>query len=290
MDQTRKDRGALEPEPADLKRLTRIRHVVLDLDGTIYKGSEIFNFSHGFFKQLERLGIGYTYLTNNSSLSVDQYLQKIKSLGLEVAAENIYTSSLATIDYLKTRQSGLRKLYILGTDGLKKEFREYGFLVVGQDDDEEPDAVIVGFDTSLDYKRLCKAGYWIKLGKPFIATHPDRICPTNQPTLLIDCGAICAALSSATGKAPEVVLGKPDPGMLWGIMERNKLLKDEVAVVGDRLSTDIEMARRAGVMGILVLTGDANVQDVKSTLHPPDLIVDNIQMLGNLLERSHLFL
>jgi NagD protein len=108
--------------------------------------------------------------------------------------------------------------------------------------------------------------------------------------LLIDCGAICAALSSATGKAPEVVLGKPDPGMLWGIMERNKLLKDEVAVVGDRLSTDIEMARRAGVMGILVLTGDANVQDVKRHAPSPDLIVDNIQMLGNLLERSHLFL
>lgn len=271
-----------------LKRLVNIRHLVLDMDGTIYNGSQLFNFTTDFFKKLDRLGIRYTYLTNNSSRNVSQYLEKIRSMNLKGTKENIYTSSLATIDYLQSRRPELQKLYILGTEGLKKEFREYGFTVVETDGDVEPDGVVVGFDTSLDFKHLCKAGYWIKSGKPFIATHPDRTCPTDQPTLLIDCGAICTALSSATDRAPDVVLGKPDPSMIWGIMKRNKLHKDEVAMVGDRLYTDIEMARRAGVMGILVLSGEATAEDVNNATHQPDLIVENIRELGELLEQSHL--
>lgn len=271
----------------DFKRLSKIRHVVLDMDGTIYNGSTLFNFTSEFFKKLGQLGIQYTYLTNNSSRNVSQYLEKIRSMGLHGTKENIYTSSLATIDYLQSRRPELQKLFILGTEGLREEFREYGFTVVETDSAIEPDAVVVGFDTSLDFKRLCKAGYWIKSGIPFIATHPDRTCPTDQPTLMIDCGAICAALSSATDRTPDVVLGKPDPSMIWGIMERNQLQKEAVAMVGDRLYTDIEMAHRAGVMGILVLSGEATAADVKSAAQQPDLIVENIQELGELLEQSH---
>lgn len=277
----------MDKKITDFKRLSQIHHVVLDMDGTIYNGSKLFNFTSDFFKKLDNLSIRYTYLTNNSSRNVSQYLEKIHSMNLKGTKENIYTSSLATIDYLQSRRPELQKLYILGTKGLKKEFQEYGFTVVETDGDVEPDGVVVGFDTSLDFKRLCKAGYWIKSGKPFIATHPDRICPTDQPTLLIDCGAICAALSSATGRAPDVVLGKPDPSMIWGTMKRNKLHKEEVAMVGDRLYTDIEMARRAGVMGILVLSGEATAEDVNNAVHQPDLIVENIRELGELLEQSH---
>ena len=270
----------------DLDRLSNIRHIVLDMDGTIYNGSKLFCFTMDFFKTLKELDIHYTYLTNNSSRNVTQYLDKLHGMGLEGTKENIYTSSLATIDYLVSKRKDIIKLYVLGTDGLRSEFRESGFLVVGEEDDKEPDAVIVGFDTSLVYEHLCKAGYWIKLGKPFIATHPDRICPTDQPTLLVDCGAICASLESATGRAPDVVLGKPDPGMIWGILERNHLGKDEVAIVGDRLYTDIEMAHRAGVMGVLVLSGEATKDDVIGSSSQPDLVVENIRELGYLLVES----
>jgi len=256
------------------------------MDGTIYNGSKLFHFTPEFFNTLKKFDIHYTYLTNNSSRNVDQYLEKLHNMGLEGTRANIYTSSLATIDYLVSERKDIRKLYVLGTKGLKSEFRENSFYVTGDTDDCEPDAVIVGFDTSLIYEHLCKAAYWIKLGKPFIATHPDRICPTDQPTLLVDCGAICASLESATGRAPDVVLGKPDPGMIWGILERNQLKRDEVAMVGDRLYTDIEMAQRAGVMGILVLSGEATRDDVKDSSSIPDLIVENIQKLGNLLIKS----
>ena len=270
----------------DLDRLSNIRHIILDMDGTIYNGSKLFYFTSDFFKTLKELDIHYTYLTNNSSRNVTQYLDKLHGMGLEGTKENIYTSSLATIDYLVSQRKDITKLYVLGTEGLRSEFRESGFLVVGEEDGKEPDAVIVGFDTSLVYEHLCKAGYWIKLGKPFIATHPDRICPTDEPTLLVDCGAICASLESATGRAPDVVLGKPDPGMIWGILERNHLGKDEVAIVGDRLYTDIEMAHRAGVMGVLVLSGEATKDDVIGSSSQPDLVVENIRELGDLLVES----
>lgn len=270
----------------DLNRLAKIRHIVLDMDGTIYNGNKLFQFTPVFFDTLEKLDIHYTYLTNNSSRNVAQYLEKLHQMGLKGTPENIYTSSLSTIDYLKSHRKDIKKLFVLGTEGLKDEFRESGYLIVEKDDDIEPDAVIIGFDTSLVYENLCKAGYWIEWGKPFIATHPDRICPTDQPTLLVDCGAICAALESATGRAPDIVLGKPDPGMIWGIMERNHLAKDEVIMVGDRLYTDIEMAHRAGVMAVLVLSGEAKRDDVKDNPNRPDLVVDNIQELGKLLVES----
>jgi len=270
----------------DLEQLSKICHIVLDMDGTIYNGNKLFDFTPKFFNTLKELNIHYTYLTNNSSRNVTQYLEKLQGMGLKGTKDNIYTSSLSTIDYLVSERKEIRKLYVLGTEGLKSEFRESGFQVINDENEEDPDAVIVGFDTSLDFEHLCKAGYWIKLGKPFIATHPDRICPTDQPTLLVDCGAICASLESATGRAPDKVLGKPDPGMIWGIMDRNGLKKEEVAMVGDRLYTDIEMAHRAGVMGILVLSGEATRDDAKTSTTRPDLIVKNIEILGELLIES----
>jgi len=270
----------------DLEQLSKICHIVLDMDGTIYNGNKLFDFTPKFFNTLKELNIHYTYLTNNSSRNVTQYLEKLQGMGLKGTKDNIYTSSLSTIDYLVSERKEIRKLYVLGTEGLKSEFRESGFQVIDDENEEDPDAVIVGFDTSLDFEHLCKAGYWIKLGKPFIATHPDRICPTDQPTLLVDCGAICASLESATGRAPDKVLGKPDPGMIWGIMDRNGLKKEEVAMVGDRLYTDIEMAHRAGVMGILVLSGEATRDDAKTSTTRPDLIVKNIEILGELLIES----
>jgi len=271
---------------AQNRQLRALRHIILDMDGTIYKGSHLFDFTAPFLALLTELGIGYTYLTNNSSHSVADYVRKLQQLGLPDQAAQIYTSGLATIDYLKDKCPELKTLFIVGTEALKQEFRAAGFTVPGDGLSTEPDAVIVGFDTSLTFDRLAKAGYWLQAGKPFIATHPDRICVTDQPTLLVDCGSICAALKTATGRAPDVVLGKPDPAMVWGIIKRHQLTKSEVAVVGDRLYTDMAMARQAGVMGILVLSGEAKQADLRNPADRPDLVIENIRQLGQLLKRS----
>jgi NagD protein len=163
------------------------------------------------------------------------------------------------------------------------EFEASGYVSVADSPDEAVDAVVVGFDMTLTYGRLCRAAWWIKGGKPYLATNPDRICPTDQPTVLVDCGSICAALEKATGRQPDVTLGKPKPEMLDGILHAHGLLPHEVAMVGDRLYTDILMAHRAGAFSVLVLSGEATQDDAMNAELPPDLTLQHIGQLGDLL-------
>ena len=265
----------------NLSKLSTIRHVALDMDGTIYKGNTLFDFTPDFLTKLDSLDIGYSLLTNNSSKSVKDYLHHLSKMGINIREDQLYTSTLATIDYIGNEFPEVNKLYILGTSSMCREFVEAGFLSV--EGDEEPEAVVVGFDKELTYSRLCKAAYWVKFGKPFIATHPDRICPTDEPTVLVDCGSICACLEESTGCSPTKVLGKPDPCMLRGILKRHYLQPEQLAMVGDRLYTDIVMAHRTGAVGVLVLTGEASVDDLKDCSEPPDIVVDNISELGDML-------
>jgi HAD superfamily hydrolase (TIGR01450 family) len=261
--------------------LKKIRHVALDMDGTIYKGGTLFDFTPAFLSRLTDLGIGYCFLTNNSSRSVKDYVAHLGRMGIRIGPDGMYTSALCAIDYLRTRLPQARRIFVLGTPSLQQEFAEAGFAVLAPE--AEPDAVIVGFDTGLVYERLCKAAWWIKQGKPFIATHPDRICPTDQPTVLVDCGAVCACLTEATGVSPQAVLGKPDPWMLQGILRRHRLEPSEFAMVGDRLYTDMVMARRAGVAGVLVLTGEATQADVDAADGAADLVVPSVKEFGEML-------
>ncbi len=264
-------------------KLASIRHLAIDMDGTIYSGETLFNSTKPFLEKMRELGIGYTFLTNNSSKSARDYLVYLKKINLDVQADGLFTSGLATIEYLRVNHSDYRRLFILGTESLRAEFTESGFTVVSKSPDEEPDAVVVGFDTGLSFDRLCMAGYWISKGKPFIATHPDRICPTDQRTLLVDCAALCACLENATGRAPDLVLGKPHPCMLDGILSRHNLEPHQLAMIGDRLYTDIAMANKAGALGVLVLTGEATPEAVRHCPEPPDLVVADLTELGRQL-------
>jgi HAD superfamily hydrolase (TIGR01450 family) len=261
--------------------LKAIRYLALDMDGTIYKGRTLFDFTTAFLARLRDLEIGHTFLTNNSSRSVTDYIAHLRKMGIEAQADEIYSSSLCTIDYLHRNLPRIRRLFVLGTPSLQREFVEAGFEVLGSN--EEPEAVVAGFDTGLVYERLCQAAWWIKQGKPFIATHPDRVCPTDQPTVLVDCGAVCACLTEATGVRPLAVLGKPAPAMLTGILARHSLEPSQLAMVGDRLYTDMVMAHRAGALGVLVLTGEATEEDVAVCTERPDLVVQSLKELGELL-------
>jgi HAD superfamily hydrolase (TIGR01450 family) len=237
-------------------------------------------------KTLSDLGIGHTFLTNNSSKSRGDYLLHLQSLGIPTAATELFTSTEATISFLRSKHSDASRLFVLGTPSLRTEMAEAGFVMTMDDPRDEPDAVVVGFDTSLAFDRLCRAAYWIKRGKLFLATHPDKICPTDQPTVLVDCGSICAALEQATGRKPDVVLGKPDPSMLSGILERHKLRPEELAMVGDRLYTDMAMARRARALGVLVLTGETTAAETMENDPRADLVVSDLAAFGALLGRS----
>ena len=252
------------------------------MDGTIYRGSTLFEHTKPFLRTLAEFAIGHTFLTNNSSKSSSDYLTRFNELGIEARADELYTSAQATIEYLRKTMPKVRRVFVLGTPSLSEEFAAAGFVPTEDVAADEPDAVLVGFDSSLTFPRLCRAAFWISKGKPFVATHPDRTCPTDEPTLLVDCGSICAALEKATGHKPEAVLGKPDPQMIRGILQRHGLAPAEVAVVGDRIYTDMAMARRAGCLGVLVLTGETTAAEAGAAQPSPDLVVAN---LGELAER-----
>lgn len=265
----------------------RIRHVALDMDGTIYMGSTLFPFTKDFLAKLTRLGIGYSFLTNNPTRSIADYLKKLAKLGIEATDEEMYTTAVATIEYLKARMPEVKRIFALGTPSMIREFEEAGFEMAACDANDRPDALIVAFDTTLQYDRLCHAAWLAQQGLPYIATNPDRVCPTDQPTVLVDCGSLTTCIEYATGRKPDLVIGKPNPDMLSGIMYRYNLQPDQVAMCGDRIYTDVATAQNAGGMGVLVLSGETTKETALNNDPMPDITCRDISVLGDLLEASH---
>ena len=264
------------------------------MDGTIYLGSTLFPYTLKFLADMKEAGIGYSFLTNNPSRSVADYLKKLEGLGIQADEENMYTTSLAAIDYIKANYPSARRLFLLGTPSMVSQFEKAGFEACTDDPDDVPDVLVAAFDTTLDYQKLCRAAWWASQGVPYIATNPDRVCPTDQRTVLVDCGSLCRCIEHATGRKPDVTLGKPDPNMLYGIMERLGLKPEEVAMVGDRIYTDTATAHNAGAFGVLVLSGETTMEIVEKVAEeartspapeffPPDLVCRDVKELGELL-------
>lgn len=270
------------------KSLSNIKHVALDMDGTIYLSNTLFPFTLDFLNSLTEMGITYSFLTNNPSKSLADYMAKLAKMGIPATEEQMYTTTIATIDYIRANYPSARKLFLLGTPSMISQFEQAGFISCEDSAEDVPDIIVASFDMTLRYERLCRAAWWISQGVTYLATNPDKVCPTDQKTILVDCGSICACLASATGRTPDHTLGKPDPSMLDGIRERLGLAPDQIAMVGDRLYTDIAMARNAGALGVLVLSGESTLEDVEKAPEgsKPDLVVENIAELGRLLKES----
>ena len=279
------------------ERLSKIRHLALDMDGTIYLGSTLFPYTLKFLADMKEAGIGYSFLTNNPSRSVADYLKKLEGLGIQADEENMYTTSLAAIDYIKTHYPEAKRLFLLGTPSMISQFEKAGYESCADDPDDVPDVLVVAFDMTLNYQRLCRAAWWASQGVPYIATNPDRVCPTDQKVVLVDCGSMCKCIEHATGRQPDITLGKPDPNMLYGIMERLDLKPEEVAMVGDRIYTDTATAHNAGAFGVLVLSGETTLEVVDKVAEdarnnpapeffPPDLVCRDVKELGELLIES----
>ena len=256
-------------------KLSRIRHLALDMDGTIYMGSTLFPFTRKFLSDMSDAGIGYSFLTNNPSRSVADYLKKLEGLGIEADQTNMYTTSLAAIDYIKVHYPDARRLFLLGTSSMISQFEMEGFESCADDPDDVPDVLVVAFDMTLEYSRLCRAAWWASQNIPYIATNPDRVCPTDQPNVLVDCGSICKCIEHATGRKPDITLGKPDPNMLKGILDRHGLAPDEVAMVGDRIYTDIKSGLRAGTHTALVLSGETTLEILEASEEKPEVVLES---------------
>lgn len=247
----------------DRLKLGKIRHVAFDMDGTIYMGSTLFPYTLDTLGRLRENGVGHSFLTNNPTKSVADYVAKLSGLGIEADEDNVYTTSLAAIDYLKEHHPAARRLFMLGTPSMVSQFEKAGFVSCADSADDIPDALVVAFDPTLEYSRLCRAAWWASQGIPYIATNPDRVCPTDLPTVLVDCGSLCACIEHATLRRPDITLGKPDPNMLTGIMRRHGLRADEIVMTGDRIYTDTAMAYNAGAVGVLVLSGETSLETAR---------------------------
>lgn len=287
MDVTEFDKYYSPMSDAELmKACAKIKHVALDMDGTIYMGSTLFPYTKGFLSMLEENGIGYSFLTNNPTKSTSDYLEKLEKLGIFVSAEEMNTSAVATIDYIKMHHPEAKRLFMLGTPSMIAEFEAAGFVSAADSPTDRPDLLVVAFDMTLSYSRLCRAAWWASQGIPYIATNPDRVCPTDQDVVLVDCGSICKAIEYATGRQPDIVIGKPNPGMLTVIQERYGLRPEEVAMCGDRIYTDVKTAENAGGLGVLVLSGETTLETALASDPQPPITALNVEEFGKLLLRA----
>jgi len=266
--------------------LRKIKHIALDMDGTIYLGKTLFPFSVPFLKKLDRLGITYSFLTNNPSESIDHYIQKLQKMGVPCTQEQMYSTTTGAIDYIRTHFPQARKLFLLGTPSMISQFVDAGFYSCTDSADDVPDIVVAAFDKTLTYSRLCRCAWWISKGLPYIATNPDWVCPTDEDTVLVDCGSICACLEGSTGRKPDVVIGKPNPDILLGVLDKRGLKPEEGCMIGDRLYTDVKTALNVGACGVLVLSGESTMDTVRNSSDTPTFICRDIEEFGNLLEEA----
>lgn len=256
-----------------------LKHVFLDMDGTIYRGTTLFPTTTPFLNCLKRYGIGYTFLSNNSSYSTVEYVIRLQRLGIAARPEEFYTSTDYAIDWLKLRNPAPQRIFLLGMASIRSMFEAADFII----DEANPEVVIVAFDRSLTYEKLCRAAWHLHCGVPGVATHPDCFCPTDQATRLPDCGSITRCLEAAAGVTLQV-LGKPDPGMLRLAAARRGVRPEQTLMVGDRLGTDIRLGRNAGAHTAWIAATESEWEDCSGVI--PDCRIQNLGELQQLLEEE----
>lgn len=248
------------------------RLYLLDMDGTIYLDNELFDGVIDFLNYVKDIGGKYIFLTNNSSKSVDKYIEKMLSLGIKTDKDDFLTSTDATISVIYKRN--YKKIYALGTNSFKEQLMKAGLPVTDKREDDI-DCLIMGFDTELTFQKLEDACILLNKGVDYIATNPDLVCPTWYG-YVPDCGSVSHMLFNATKRKPEFI-GKPQPLMAVTAMEKYGFSKAETALIGDRIYTDIACGINAGITSILVLSGEATMKDIEESDVKPTFIYNNIK-------------
>ena len=250
---------------------------VLDMDGTFYLDNEIIDGSMDFLEQVKRLGKRFVFFTNNSSKSPNTYIEKLAKMNCFIGRDQILTSGDVMIHYLKKHHPG-QAVYLVGTPDLEENFRANGINLT----EEQPEVVVIGFDLTITYEKLMRACLYIRNGAEFLATHLDINCPT-QNGFIPDCGSMCAAIALSTGKQPKYT-GKPFKETVDYVLEKTGAELEKVTFVGDRLYTDVKTGVNNGAHGILVLSGEAKIEDVAVSDVAPDAIFDGLKDMAEMLE------
>ena len=248
------------------EKLQPVRCFLLDMDGTFYLGDQLIDGSLDFLEALRRTGRTARFLTNNSSRSASAYVRKLERMGVPEEYRDVISSAHAAAHYC-LRRFPEGRCFLMGNPDLRGELEAMGLNI----QDQNPDYVLLGFDTTLRYDRLCTACDLIRDGLPYIATHPDINCPT-EAGFIPDAGSFMALIEASTGRRPDIILGKPYAGIVDEALERTGFGKKELAMVGDRLYTDVATGVNHGLTGILVLSGEATLADLETSDVKPDLV------------------
>jgi HAD superfamily hydrolase (TIGR01450 family) len=246
--------------------------VFLDLDGTIYMGDALIPGAKEFLDYLTDLGIFFYFLSNNSSRSKSDYVKKLSRLGISTDEQGIILSTDGVIAFLLQNQ--IKDVYVIGTQSMREMFTKEGF----HTESPSPSYIILGFDTELTYEKLRTAALFMQDGVELIATHPDFVCPTPEG-FIPDTGSMLALLEKATNKKPLKIFGKPNPEMVAHILKKHNATPKQAVMIGDRLYTDMELARRVSCHSILVLSGETQREDLAQIEEQPTLVVESVAHL-----------
>lgn len=255
-----------------MSNLKDLKLFLLDMDGTIYLDDDLFDGTLDLLEHIKEIGGRYIFMTNNSSKSVDKYIEKLEKLGIKSTAEDFLTSTNATVLYLKKKN--YKMIYAFGTESFKEQLKDAD-LPITEVLSDDIDCLCMGFDTELTFKKLEDACILLNRGVDYIATNPDWVCPTWYG-FVPDCGSVSQMLYNATKRNPKFI-GKPQPEMALLAMEKTGFKKEETVVIGDRLYTDIACGVNAGVHTIFVLSGEGTMADVEESDTKPEFVRRNVR-------------
>jgi 4-nitrophenyl phosphatase len=253
----------------------RIRGAILDLDGTLWRGSSPIGDLPTIFARFPRLGIDFILATNNATMDISQYVEKMAGFGVHLQERQIVNSGQAVAHMLKRDFPQGGPVFIVGEAGLHHALAEAGFF---HSEDDLPLAVVAGMDRKITYEKLTRATQLIRSGLPFIGTNPDTTYPMPGGQLIPGAGSILAAISAAAGRDP-VIAGKPSPAMFDLALARLGTHPGETISVGDRLETDIAGGQNCGCRTALVLSGVTPLAQAQAWQPAPDLIVRDLAEL-----------
>lgn len=242
--------------------------VAFDLDGTIYLHDKVLPGAVDVIGFLRHHEVPHLFATNNSSATTAAYLDRLIAMGIPVERQQILTSNDVAADHLSS--IGAARAYIVATDEVRAEYAEAGVT----HDPDSPQAVLLTFDTTIDYRKIRDVAALLRSGVAYYATHPDLVCPMPSGPIP-DCGSFAALFQAATGRTP-TVLGKPSRAMADAIRHRLSAAaapEPRVTFVGDRLYTDVRMANENGFEAVLTLTGEARETDLAGSAFKADLVV-----------------
>lgn len=266
---------------------SKIKHLILDMDGVLWHGETPVPGLVDFFNTLDQLNIAYVMATNNATRTAEQYTKKLEGFGLHIAPDRILTSAETTAAYLEPRYAPGSAVYLVGAKGLHSAMKAHGFEIITADEvakGARAPLVVLGFTPDAIYKDLAMAALLVDSGADFVGTNPDASVP-NELGPLPGAGALLAVISTSTGVQPQIV-GKPGPIMFEHALKRLGSIKANTAMVGDRLTTDIAGAKAAGLWAILVLSGISEIGDIQQANYKPDFVFTDITELGAELARA----